>query len=139
MTAVRRGTERDLPRLRAIQAAALAEPWPELLAAAAAGAPDLFVCTDGDPLGYAIVVAGETAYCPELAVRPDRQGEGHGSRLLAAVADRLAARGCTELRLTVLADDDRARSFYTDRGFERIDRLPDHFDRGDGLVLSRPL
>lgn len=136
---VRRGRPADLPRLRAIQSAALAEPWPEILAAAGEGPLPLFVAVDERPVGYAVVVApGGAAYLPELAVAPDRQNEGHGSALLDAACAAVAA-DHDQLRLTVRAVDDRARRFYENRGFERRDRIPGHFESGDGLVLVRSL
>ncbi|MFB6297225.1 MAG: GNAT family N-acetyltransferase [Salinirussus sp.] len=136
---VRRGQPADLPRLRAIQAAAVAEPWPELLAARQPGPIELFVAVDGRPVGYATVVApGGVAYLPELAVAPGRQGEGFGTALLDAVAAAVGA-DHAELRLTVRATDHRVQSFYDDRGFERLDRLPDHFEAGDGYLLRRAL
>lgn len=136
---VRRGRPADLPRLRAIQSAALAEPWPEILAAAGEGPLPLFVAVDERPVGYAVVVApGGAAYLPELAVAPDRQNEGHGSALLDAACAAVAA-DHDQLRLTVRAVDVRARRFYENRGFERRDRIPGHFESGDGLVLVRSL
>lgn len=136
---VRDGTPEDLPRLRAIQVA-LAEPWPELLSVAARSPVGLYLVEDDDPVGYAIVVAaGDVAYVPEFAVHPDRQGEGYGSQLMSSLVDRLANEGYGRLRLTVRAGDERARNFYADHGFERVDRLPDHFEDGDGLLLARPL
>jgi len=138
---VREGDPADLPRLREIQGAALAEPWPELLPAALEGPLPVYVVEDGAPVGYVVVVTdGESvAYLPELAVDPARQREGHGSRLLAALRDRLTAAGYDELRVTVRASDCGARAFYADRGFERIDRLDGHFEGGDGLLLALSL
>jgi len=136
MTTVRPGRPTDRPALEQIQQQTLAEPWPELLAAALAGPPPLFVRDDGDPIGYAIVVpADATAYVPELAVRPDRQGEGHGGALLEHVLTAFDDRD--EIRLTVRAVDERAQAFYRDHGFEQIDRLPNQFESGDGLLLVR--
>jgi len=137
---VRRGRPADHDRLREIQAAALAAPWPELLATAVEGPPPLYVVTDGVPVGYAIVVGdGTVAQVPEIAVDPARQREGHGSALLTAVCDRLAEDGYGAVRLTVRAVDDGARAFYATHGFEERDRLPDHYRDGDGLVLKRAL
>lgn len=140
MNRVREGRAADVPRLRAVQSAALAEPWPELLAAAPDGPADLLVVEADRPVGYALVLAdAAVAYVPEFAVHPDRQGEGHGSRLMTTLCDRLATRGHEVVRLTVRAEDDRARAFYEGHGFERVERLPDHFEGGDGLVLVRRL
>lgn len=138
---IRRVEPADLPRLRAIQQRALAEPWPELLAAAIEGPLPVYVLTDGGPVGYAIVVTdGESvAYVPELAVDPARQREGHGTRLLAWLREHLTTRGYDQLRVTVLADDEAARAFYADRGFEVLDRIEGHYETGDGLLLALTL
>jgi len=133
---IREGRPEDLPRLRTIQST-LAEPWPELLETATRGPPLLYVVSEGEPVGYAIVLGEDgVAYVPELAIHPQRQGEGFGSELLAWLRDHLAEEGYAELRLTVQASDERARGFYDDHGFERVDRLDGHFDSGDGLLLA---
>jgi len=141
MIDLRRGTWDDLDRLRAIQTTALDEPWPELLETAVGGYPPVYVAVDHEPVGYAVVVPGpETvAYLPELAVALERQREGYGSALLEYVCTELAGDGYDQLRLSVLATDERARQFYEQCGFEAIERLPDEFERGDGILLAREL
>jgi len=140
MVRIRPADPADLDRLREIQAAALAEPWPELLDTAVDGPLPVLVAEDDRPVGYAIVVSGEgRVYVPELAVDPARQREGHGSALLAALCEHLRAEGHDALRLTVQATDDEARSFYREHDFEVVERVEDHFESGDGLVLERPL
>lgn len=130
----------DEPRLRAIQSAALAEPWPELLSAAIGGPPAVLVAETDRPVGYALVVPGEdAAYLAEIAVAPPEQGRGHGSALLERVLARLAEDGVARLRLTVRADDDRARAFYDGFDFRAVDRVPDHYEDCDGLLLERNL
>ncbi|ELZ23536.1 Pab N-terminal acetyltransferase [Halosimplex carlsbadense 2-9-1] len=151
-THVREGRSADVPPLRAIQAAVLAEPWEELLAVAADGPPILLVATPagaatgtGDattPVGYALAVTDgddDAGYLAELAVAPDHQGEGHGSALLDALVDRLRESGVRKLRVTVREVDEDARTFYRERGFERRERLPEHYERGDGFLLERRL
>jgi ribosomal-protein-alanine N-acetyltransferase len=146
MATVRRGTEGDLPAIRRIQTAALAEPWPAVLDLAAGdGGPRLRVVEAGtktspahQPVGYVVTVtAGHPeAYVPELAILPDRQGEGLGSTLLSSLLAELADDGFQRVRLTARAEDERARSFYEDHGFEPVDRVADHFEDGDGVVLE---
>lgn len=139
---IRRGERADLPHLRRVQAATLAEPAPDLLRAAAAdGPPELFVADDGGPAGYVLLVTGAVAYLPELAVAPARQGEGVGTALLDAVVSDLRRRenGPDRLRVTARADDDRAREFYESRGFEVVERLPDFFESAAGLAMVREL
>lgn len=139
MTEIREGRPADLPHVRAIQSA-LAEPWPELLVTATEGPPPLYVLVDDQPVGYALVIGERdgVAYVPEFAVHPDEQGQGYGSQLMTWLCDRLSG-GYEEIRLSVQESDERARRFYRDHGFEQIDRLDDHFESGDGLLLGRSL
>lgn len=134
---VREGSPRDIPQLREIQRRALAEPWPELLDSAVSGPLEVYVLDDDGPVAYALVVGAleNTAYVPEFAVHPAVQGGGYGSRLMDALKDRLGRGGYDALRLTVRATDERVREFYADHGFERVDRLDDHFESGDGFAL----
>ena len=136
MTRIRPGRPADRPALAPAQAA-LADPAPDLLAAMleAEGPGFVLVAVAPDPVGYLAAIPGPAVYVPELAVRPDRQREGHGSALLAALVSRHPDR---EVRLTVAADDETARAFYRAQGFEVVERLPDRFDDRDGLALRRP-
>jgi ribosomal protein S18 acetylase RimI-like enzyme len=129
----------DRKRVTEIQQQALAEPWPALLATALEGPPPLYVADDGRPVGYCIVVPGgeQVLYVPELAVHPARQGEGLGSALLEALACEFDSH--SELRLTMRAVDSGAREFYDAHGFEQVERVADHFDSGDGIVLRKRL
>ncbi|MEZ3169057.1 GNAT family N-acetyltransferase [Halorubrum sp. RMP-47] len=54
-----------------------------------------------------------------LFVVPDRRGEGIGAALLDAAEHTLAERGADRVALEALADNDRARAFYADRGYDR--------------------
>lgn len=141
MTEIREGRPDDLPRLREIQSGAVAEPSPQLLDTAADGPLRVLVIVEADPLGYAIVVTDgdAVAYVPELAVAPDRQGQGYGSRLLTHLAEDLHAAGYDELRLTARVDDEQVRAFYEGHGFESQRRLPDFFEAGDGQLYVRAL
>lgn len=141
MTRVRPAGSADLPRCRAIQTAALDEPWPDLLGTALETDAVFLVVAGEDVLGYAVALAtgSDPAYVPEFAVHPDHEGEGLGTQLMTGLCDRLAAAGHEAVRLTVHAGDDRARGFYRRRGFEVLERRPDHFADGDGLLLTRSL
>ena len=165
---VREARPEDLPRLRAIQTVTLAEPWPELLATGVDGPPVCLVYadsgpgsgsspdpdsdagpdpdadhgpdSDAQPTGYALAVADDDAgYLAELAVAEGNRGQGQGSALLAALVDRLRDRGVASLRVTVREIDERARSFYESHGFAERERLPDHYEDCDGLLLEREL
>ncbi|MEF8838697.1 MAG: N-acetyltransferase [Haloarculaceae archaeon] len=141
MSEIRPATADDLHRCRRIQSAALTDPWSGLLTSALEGEAVFLVVVDGEPIGYALALAAPDApaYVPEFAVAPDRQSEGHGTRLMTGLLEQLATAGHGVIRLTVRADDDRARAFYRAHGFELVERRPDHYENADGLLLERRL
>lgn len=53
-----------------------------------------------------------------LYVRERSRNAGIGARLLSAAESELADRGADVIGLSVLAANERARSFYADRGYE---------------------
>lgn len=161
---LRSATPDDLPRLLAIQAAAFPDPHRSLLrssvrarlALVATALPpprDTQPRSDGSsapgtvPAGYVLfTVDGESAYVAELAVAPGHRRQGHGRRLLAAVAARHPDH--ERLQLTTRVDNEDARAFYASLGFREAERLHDHYGRDgtgrdgdptDGLLLVRDL
>jgi ribosomal protein S18 acetylase RimI-like enzyme len=70
----------------------------------------------------------------EFHVDPDRTGQGHGSRLLNACVDTLAADGFKLAQIWLIGSDDTMRGFVQDAGWE-----PDGAHReldltGDGSI-----
>lgn len=130
----------EYDRLRAIQQSVLEAPSPQLLGAAVDGPLfGLVRLVDGDIAGYVLAVVGDRrGYLPELAVTADRQRAGHGTALLDAIVRRLAAKGVETVRVTARADDERARSFYEKRGFDRLETVEEYYDDGgEGVVYRR--
>jgi ribosomal protein S18 acetylase RimI-like enzyme len=139
---IRTARDEDRPVLRSIQDQTLSEPAPELLTAIVAGAGLALVAVRDQPVGYVLALTpGKLAYVPELAVAPAYQRRGIGTRLLDHVAQRAGADGAEQLRVTVHADDESARRFYRERGFDIQKRLPEQFTSGSGvgLLLVREL
>jgi ribosomal-protein-alanine N-acetyltransferase len=137
---IRPAVPTDEPRLRAIQSAALDDPWAELLAVAIDGAPHVLVVDEGEgAIAYTLTVPDHpVAYVAELAVAPGMQGQGYGTELLSTLLDELRDSGFETVRLTARADDDRLRSFYREFDFTVEDKLSDHYsDGGDGVLLVR--
>lgn len=101
------------------------QDWRDLLAS---DTKDILLVAEvgGGIAGYALGRPGPTgiaAYDSELVavhVRREFQGQGAGSRLVAAVAQALEAQGCRSLMLWVLADNP-ARRFYERLGGRLLD------------------
>ncbi len=72
---------------------------------------------------------------------PASTGQGYGRRLMAAVTDKVVARGVTTLWLDVLKTNPGARALYERLGFEWVGELPFKTDLGEiGMdVLRRDL
>lgn len=107
----------------------------------------LVACEGADVVGFAsLAPASDPDLDPaadadllELAVAPDRRGAGHGSRLLAAVADTLAGDGFGTAHHWVSAADDDLRRFLTEAGWgpDAATRELDLY--GDGQVRVRQI
>jgi [ribosomal protein S18]-alanine N-acetyltransferase len=93
-------------------------------------------------VGYAgLLVSADTADVQTLAVSPDRQRQGLGSALLAALVEEAQRRAVHEVLLEVRADNAPALRLYARHGFEQIARRRGYYRAGrtDGLVLRRRL
>jgi ribosomal-protein-alanine N-acetyltransferase len=72
-------------------------------------------------IGYATFrVQGEVGTVADNAVHPDWQGRGAGTRLIAAVLDRLREGGVRLLEVTTFEHDAPARAVYEKFGFELV-------------------
>jgi pimeloyl-ACP methyl ester carboxylesterase/ribosomal protein S18 acetylase RimI-like enzyme len=126
------------PRLAGMPARAAREAWGRRREAYRrwAGDPETFVlgAEIGDRLlGYAFVTVGSgysswnggerQAQLETLSVAPESRGHGIGERLLAAVRERLAAKGIKRLALGALCANVRAHRFYERHGFHRTEIL----------------
>jgi len=92
-----------------------------------------------------VAYAGLCAYPPHesyvqtIAVAPDTQGQGLGTRLLTALIDESQRRGCTRLDLEVRADNDDAIRLYERHGFQRIGLRRGYYQPSgvDAVVMRR--
>jgi ribosomal protein S18 acetylase RimI-like enzyme len=66
-----------------------------------------------------LVVDGDVGELFRVAVDPDHQRAGHGSRLLAALEDAARERGAERMVLTTAQRQDAAVDFYPDHGYEQ--------------------
>ncbi|MBA8795707.1 tRNA (guanine37-N1)-methyltransferase [Friedmanniella endophytica] len=80
---------------------------------------------------------GDTWRVGRLMVVPDRQGEGLGSRLLAAIEAR--AVGCTRVELVTGAASTHNLAFYARHGYTELRREVDPASGVAVVVLGKPL
>lgn len=99
------------------------------------------VTADGELLAYQFAMAGfEEWHLLNLTVAPAHQGQGHGLRLLEALAQHTRATGAHFLWLEVRPSNLRARALYQRFGFEQIGLRRAYYPdaggrREDALVL----
>ncbi len=96
--------------------------------------PDLFlVIIDDDEFVASIMGTydGHRGRIKRAVVDPTRQGQGLGRRVVEELEQRFLARGITELRLEVWADNTGGLAFWAEMGWEL---LPDirYFQRSIG-------
>jgi N-acetylglutamate synthase-like GNAT family acetyltransferase len=91
--------------------------------------------TEGECLGVAVVeTRPDHLLLYSIAVRPQRQREGHGRRLLAFVDQHAAAEGLCEVRLFTNALMHRNVDIYRRWGFAEFGRRPHPSREGHVLV-----
>ncbi|MEL7480971.1 MAG: ribosomal protein S18-alanine N-acetyltransferase [Pseudomonadota bacterium] len=125
----------DAADLARLHASAFEAPWSEdslrqTLSQATSFGLGLVSETDDMLVGFALTQhIGDTAELLALAIKPDFQRGGLASRLLAATAEHLRARGCVTMILEVAEDNSGARSLYQARGFLEDGRRPKYYPR----------
>ena len=95
--------------------------------------------TDG---GFgAVMVNCDTADLLDIAVEPDMQRQGIGSRLMQFMVDECVSRGIKEIFLEVRATNQSAVALYKKFGFEHISVRKNYYSSPvcDGLVMRKTL
>lgn len=88
---------------------------------------------DGGVAGYFLMslAAGE-AHVLNICVAPERQGRGHGRRLLRSLLHLARARGAQRVFLEVRPSNRHAIALYEQEGFNEIGRRPRYYPARDG-------
>ena len=135
----------DLPEIVSIEEASFATPWRKEDfegALAQSGSLCWVARLDDSILGYAIGyrVNGEY-HLTDLAIHPDRRGEGFGGGLIDAVLGVLTDLGVQVVTLEVRASNASARELYMGRGFETIAIRQAYYrqPREDAIVMLKPI
>ncbi|MDT8368538.1 MAG: ribosomal protein S18-alanine N-acetyltransferase [Longimicrobiales bacterium] len=142
---IRRMEARDIARVVELESAAFTSPWHahtfhRLLDRE--GSELLVVEIEDKLVGYAVLwCVVDQAELANIAVDPEWQRRGIGSRLLETVLERARARGVIELFLEVRAGNRVARELYHRRGFVPVGVRRDYYDapREDACVLRLAL
>jgi ribosomal-protein-alanine N-acetyltransferase len=97
--------------------------------------------SDDAVVGYAGLCAypPHESYVQTIAVSPDRQGHGLGTRLLLDVIAESERRGCERLDLEVRADNEVAIALYERHGFTRLGLRRGYYQPSgtDAVVMRR--
>ncbi|GAB3334489.1 ribosomal protein S18-alanine N-acetyltransferase [Marilutibacter aestuarii] len=135
--------ETDLDAVFAVEIAAYPFPWSMGIFrdCLRADYPAWVLEDDEGIVGYFLVslAAGE-AHVLNICIAPDRQGRGHGRRLLRALLQIARARGAERVFLEVRPSNRGAIELYHQEGFNEIGRrpryYPSHDGREDALVMA---
>jgi ribosomal-protein-alanine N-acetyltransferase len=144
--AVRETTKADLLAVFRIERASFPQPWPYAAFERFVGAPGFLVAEDTETaavVGYVVADSVPShgvsvGHVKDLAVAPDRRGEGIGSALLSQALTVLFSEGVGRVKLEVRASNDGARALYESFGFERHHVVSGYYDDGeDAHVMVR--
>lgn len=139
----------DLLAVMRIERASFPQPWPYDAFRRYLDRPGFLVAVDhrgegvdGDPVvGYIVAdlvrnYGRPLGHVKNLAVHPDRRGEGVGSALLSRVLTVLS--NARTVKLEVRASNDPAKELYRRFGFEPMRRVERYYDDGeDAIVMVR--
>ncbi len=145
---IRPGNAADLKAMAEIEKSAGINPWSlsQFLESSLRDTDASLVLEspDGRLLGFALYQhVLDEATLMNIAVRPQQQGQGYGSRLLRCLIETLAGRGLARLLLEVRCSNGAAISLYRRLGFVDDGRRPEYYPvpggREDALLMSRDL
>ena len=113
----------DLPEVMVIERASFPTPWSEKAFRGELTANDyahyIVAELDGRVVGYGgMWIVFEEGHVTNIAVHPDYRRRGVGRRLLEALIQRAAERGCDRMTLEVRKSNTPAQQLYRSFGFE---------------------
>lgn len=98
------------------------------------------VSPSAEVAGYALGAPSlrpDEGWVVSAAVVPGHRGGGVATRLTRALLDACAARGMTEVRLTVHPGNAAAVALYHNLGFDVVDEAPDYFGPDEPRLVMR--
>lgn len=137
-------TEADLPQVLAIERSSFPDPWSERMFR-----DDLK--DDGRRLAIVLKAAGRVAgyaigwfvadefHLGNIAIMPERKGQGLGRRLLEHCIEQARAHQCVMATLEVRASNEAAINLYHSFGFKEIALRKKYYQTEDALVMLADL
>jgi ribosomal-protein-alanine N-acetyltransferase len=127
-----------------IEQASFPQPWPFSAFEGFLDAPGFLVAVaEEGVVGYVVADTVPNhgrplGHVKDIAVRPDRRGEGIGASLLERALAVLAREDTARVKLEVRAGNDAAIRLYRGFGFTHHHTVPRYYDDGeDALVMLR--
>lgn len=141
---VRRAARADLLDVFRIEKRSFAQPWPYAAFERLLDAPGFLVAeADDDLVGYVVAntvsQGGRTlGHVKDIAVDPERRGEGIGRTLLARALSSLFVEGADRVKLEVRESNESARGLYEAFEFEVHHVVSGYYEDGeDAFVMVR--
>lgn len=143
---IRLAEEKDLTAVEKIERGSFSEPWSKPSFQQLLYEPGcLFLVAEGEGkvLGYAIgwvvLVVLEELHIGNLAVHPQKRGEGIGERLLAALISRGIKKGCKMATLELRESNQIALNLYAKEGFKPVAVRRNYYRRPkeDAIVMIK--
>jgi len=146
---VRAAERADLVSVMRVERASFPQPWPYDAFTRYLDRPGFLVAVDpaataavddgsvGGVVGHVVADRVHShgqalGHVKDLAVHPDRRGEGIGSSLLSEALSVLAP---ASVKLEVRESNDAARALYGRFGFRPVKRVPRYYDDGEDAVV----
>ncbi len=137
----------DVARISQIERASFSDPWSprsfgELLAHDGVFFRVLADAASDEPVGYVVAwFVVDEAEIANVAIAPERRGQGLGRRLLDETLNAARLAGVTDAFLEVRTSNTAARRLYASRGFVEVGRRRGYYTRPpeDALVMRAEL
>ncbi|MFC3960316.1 ribosomal protein S18-alanine N-acetyltransferase [Halovivax cerinus] len=139
---IRRAERADLLAVIRIESASFPQPWPANAFEAFLGEPGFLVAVDAANrvVGYAVADVTPThggllGHLKDIAVHPDRRGNGIATALLERVFVLMHTSGADSLKLEVRESNEPALELYRGAGFEPLRRVDDYYADGEDAIV----
>jgi len=140
---VRKAVRADLLEVFRIEKRSFTQPWPYEAFERFLGEPGFLVADDDGVVGYVVADTmpnhgTSMGHIKDLAVDPDRRGEGVGRLLLGEALGALFVDGAGRVKLEVRESNEAAQTLYREFGFETHHVIPAYYDDGeDAYIMVR--